>query len=79
MESVRPISGITHGDETRDGRASNVSKGHGEEGEDVLDNYNVQALYEIDESRRKIKEQIAKYEEEQRKKRAAEEKKNAKK
>ena len=23
---VRPISGVTHGDETKDGRASNISK-----------------------------------------------------
>lgn len=24
---VRPISGVTHGDDTKDGRASNISKG----------------------------------------------------
>jgi hypothetical protein len=27
---VRPISGFTHGDETRDGRQSNISKGNTE-------------------------------------------------
>ena len=26
---VRPISGITHGDDTRDGRQSNISRGMG--------------------------------------------------
>ena len=26
---VRPISGVTHGDDTRDGRASNISRGLG--------------------------------------------------
>lgn len=26
---VRPISGVTHGDDTRDGRQSNISRGMG--------------------------------------------------
>jgi len=38
---VRPISGITHGDETKDGRASNISKGHGEDGDEATDNFNI--------------------------------------
>lgn len=31
---VRPISGFTHGDETRDGRQSNISKGMGDQSMD---------------------------------------------
>ena len=31
---VRPISGFTHGDETRDGRQSNISKGNTEANDD---------------------------------------------
>lgn len=29
---VRPISGVTHGDDTRDGRQSNISRGMGMDG-----------------------------------------------
>lgn len=32
---VRPISGMTHGDETKDGRASNISRGGQEENEEA--------------------------------------------
>mmetsp|Transcript_12717 Transcript_12717/g.21427 ORF Transcript_12717/g.21427 Transcript_12717/m.21427 type:complete len:145 (+) Transcript_12717:1114-1548(+) len=36
---VRPISGVTHGDDTKDGRASNISKGGAqEETEDQQEN-----------------------------------------
>ena len=35
---VRPISGITHDDPTRDGRASNISRGDGANNEDAHDN-----------------------------------------
>jgi hypothetical protein len=40
---VRPISGLTHGDETKDGRASNISKGgnNQDEGNEEQDNYNL--------------------------------------
>lgn len=54
---VRPISGITHADETRDGRQSSVSKGvliteGNEEGED---NYNKYANLELEDQRKAIK------------------------
>jgi len=58
---VRPISGITHGDETKDGRASNISKGHGDDGEEAQDNYNIQALYDLDIQREQVKKKIAAY------------------
>jgi len=75
---VRPISGIT-GDGKGDGRQSEISKGHGDEGEDPQDNYNIQALYELDMQRDQIKRKIAAYQEEQRRKQALEDKKNSKK
>ena len=54
---VRPVSGVTHADETKDGRQSNVSKGQqmtegGEEGED---NYNKYAILELEDQRKNIK------------------------
>ena len=36
---VRPISGFTHGDETRDGRQSNISKGNTEGNDDGEGNH----------------------------------------
>ena len=38
---VRPISGFTHGDETRDGRQSNISKGNTEGNDDGEGNRNI--------------------------------------
>jgi len=52
---VRPISGFTHGDETRDGRQSNISKGGTEGGDDGEDNYNRLAVLELEDQRSKIK------------------------
>jgi hypothetical protein len=56
---VRPISGFTHGDETRDGRQSNISKGNTEGNDDgegkslniliILDNYNKFAVIELED------------------------------
>ena len=46
---VRPISGFTHGDETRDGRQSNISKGNTEGNDDGEDNYNRIAAIELEE------------------------------
>ena len=49
---VRPVSGFTHGDETKDGRQSNVSKGQNlqsEGNEDGDDNYNKFAILELDD------------------------------
>lgn len=72
---VRPISGFTHADETKDGRASNFSKGNvpteGEEGED---NYNKFAILELEDQRKAIKVQQREKLEEAKRKKALEEK-----
>lgn len=58
---VRPISGFTHGgggDETRDGRQSNITKGganNTEGNEDGEDNYNKFAVLELEDQRKAIK------------------------
>jgi len=53
---VRPISGVTHGDETRDGRQSNISKGMGDGmGEDIDENFNKVAISDLDDQRAEIK------------------------
>lgn len=44
---VRPISGATHGDETKDGRQSNVSKGDDEKTKD--EKGYIEAHIELDE------------------------------
>ncbi len=46
---VRPISGFTHGDETRDGRQSNISKGNTEGNDEGEDNYNKFAALELED------------------------------
>ena len=52
---VRPISGFTHGDETRDGRQSNISKGNTEGNDEGEDNYNRLAALELEDQRKAIK------------------------
>ena len=52
---VRPISGFTHGDETRDGRQSNISKGNTEGNDDGEDNYNKLAILDLEDQRTAIK------------------------
>ena len=56
---VRPISGITHEDPTKDGRASNISKGNQEDKEDAHDNQEQLAKMELDEQRTNVKKKIA--------------------
>lgn len=48
---VRPVSGITHADETKDGRQSNVSRAQRdtEGNDDGEDNYNKVAQYELED------------------------------
>jgi len=77
---VRPISGVTHGDDTRDGRASNISKGGGNDETDEAqgENYNRIAIYEIENQRKAVKKKAADYQEELRRKQALEEKKKEK-
>ena len=73
---VRPISGITHGDDTRDGRQSNISKGMGIEASmddgDVA--FNQGAASDLQVHRDQIKARKAAYDEQVRKRIAAEEK-----
>jgi hypothetical protein len=71
---VRPISGNTHGDETKDGRQSNVSKG-GDDAEENQQSYNLQAMMEMDDQRDVVKKKAVTYQEEQRKKLLLDEKK----
>lgn len=53
---VRPVSGVTHADETKDGRQSSVSKGNQvEPNEDGEDNYNKFAVLELEDQRKAIK------------------------
>lgn len=53
---IRPTSGITHADETKDGRQSNVSKGAGDDGEEgQTDNWNKYAALELEDQRKAIK------------------------
>ena len=76
---VRPISGVTHGDETKDGRQSNVSKGGAENDEDKDEKVQFEAIIELNEQRDLIKKKIEQYKEEKRKKQLLEEKKANKK
>jgi len=54
---VRPVSGFTHADETKDGRQSNISKGiaNTEGNEEGEDNYNKFAHLELEDQRKNIK------------------------
>jgi len=77
---VRPISGVTNKDETRDGRASNVSGQRGADGgEDAVNNSDNMAKYEMENQRKLAKKKYQDYQEELRRKQALEEKKNQKK
>ena len=67
---VRPISGFTHGDETRDGRQSNISKGNTEGNDDGEDNYHRLAANELEDQRKAIKTKHREALEEIRKKQA---------
>jgi len=51
------VSGITHADETKDGRASNISKGiaNTEGNEEGEDNYNKFAMLELEDQRKSVK------------------------
>jgi hypothetical protein len=77
---VRPISGVTHGDDTKDGRASNISKGGGgNEENDDTEQGNKIALYEMENQRKVIKKKAVDFQDKQRIKQAQEEKKALKK
>ena len=54
---VRPISGVTHLDETKDGRQSSVSKAQvaQEQQDEGEDNYNKFAMLELEDQRKAIK------------------------
>ena len=80
---VRPVSGVTHPDETRDGRQSNISGaraigGLGEASQDDADeNFNKIALHDLGDQREKIKRDHEAALEAARKKKAQEEKEKA--
>ena len=53
---VRPVSGFTHADETKDGRQSSVSKvNNTETNEENEDSYNKFAIIELEDQRKNIK------------------------
>lgn len=54
---LRPQSGLTHGDETRDGRASNISRGAGGEGggDDAENDRDKLDFHELNMQRNKVK------------------------
>ena len=58
---VRPISGISKADETKDGRASNISKGDHNDTEEAQDNYQKLAIYEIENQRKNVKKKASDY------------------
>ena len=60
---VRPISGISKADETRDGRASNISKGEHGDTEEAQENYQKLAVYELENQRKTVKKKAADYQE----------------
>lgn len=77
---VRPISGVSKGDETRDGRQSAVNGGQNQdENEEAQDNYNKLAIYEIENQRKSVKKKKEEYLAEMMRKQALEEKKAQKK
>ena len=63
---VRPVSGVTHGDETKDGRQSSISKAaiQNEVIDEGEDNYNKFAILELEDQRKTIKDQHKKMMEE---------------
>jgi len=73
---VRPQSGVTHGDETKDGRQSNVSRGGAavEGGEDPEDNQNKMFHLDLEEQRKKVKKEHRDRQDEIKKKKMLEEK-----
>ena len=72
---VRPISGISKADETRDGRASNISKGEHGDTEEAQENYQKLAVYELENQRKTVKKKAADYQEKLRIQQALAEKK----
>ena len=73
---VRPVSGLTHGDDTRDGRQSNISKGAiGEASQDDGDEtFNRNAIHDLHEQRAKVIDRQRKLDDEIRVRKAKEDK-----
>jgi hypothetical protein len=61
---VRPISGVTHKDETKDGRQTDNSRMGGDDGEEAQDNYNKLAHYELEIQRKAVKKRYEEFLEE---------------
>lgn len=74
---VRPVSGVTNKDDTKDGRQTDRS-GNQEDNEEALENYNKLAFYELEQQRKAVKKKAEDFQEELRRKQALEEKKNKK-
>ena len=72
---VRPVSGVTHGDDTKDGRQSNISRGLGEQSIDDQDHaFNQNAASDLEQQRHLVKAKFQAFQEAERKRVAAEEK-----
>merc|ERR1712110_354820 len=72
---LRPQSGLTHGDETRDGRASNISRGAGGEGGgDAENDRDKLDFHELNMQRNKVKMRLQEYNKRMKEKKLAEEK-----
>ena len=71
---VRPVSGMTHGDETRDGRQSNISRGANDQSIDDNQAFNQVAAGDLENMRNTIKAKKAAQDEIERKRILAEEK-----
>jgi hypothetical protein len=78
---VRPFSGVTHADETRDGRQSNISRGLGAAGESGADDVDQGFSVEADDhnkARLAVKRKKEEFDEQERRRKALEEKEKKK-
>ena len=72
---LRPQSGLTHADETRDGRQSNISRGgEGGNGDDAEANHENLMVLDLNQQRMKVKLRLRDYNEKIKAQKIAEEK-----
>jgi hypothetical protein len=71
---LRPQSGLTHADETADGRKSNVSRGGEGGGDDAEANHENLMMLDLNQQRNKVKRRLQEYNERVKAKKLAEEK-----
>jgi len=60
---LRPQSGLTHADETADGRKSNVSRGGEGGGDDAEANHENLMMLDLNQQRNKVKRRLQEYNE----------------